>query len=217
LEVRNAIGGEKMKFFMTALISALLLAGVVQVQSQQAGDQSNIPAEEYTIYAAVIGDMVTGDMGSSDSQSKVKLLVIEDRTVSNDFAAVTGRDERKRLKQEFSSISQETVDDYVAKNAKSHQLTKSFDLKLKYTLILKEKIEQIFKSGLDGWGEFYMQFPDSGGLIALSRAGLDSSGNQAIVYMAHSCGGLCGSGHYMLLVKNGQRWIVQKKFMAWIS
>jgi len=88
---------------------------------------------------------------------------------------------------------------------------------LKYTLIPNEKIEQIFKNGLDGWSEFYRQFPDSGGLIALSRAGLDSSGNQALVYMRHSCGGLCGTGHYMLLVKNEQRWVVQKKFMAWIS
>jgi hypothetical protein len=207
-----------MKFFLTALIPTLLAAQVVPARSQQAGDQSNIPAEEYFIYAAVIGDMFAGDKVSSYSQSKIKLLVIEDRTVNNTFPTFRGEEEGKRLKQEFSSIiSQETIDDYVAKNAKSHQLTKSFDLKLKYTLILKEKIEQIFKGGLGGWGEFYRQFPDSGGLIALSRAGLDSSGNQAIVYIAHSCAGLCGSGHYMLLVKNGQRWIVRKKFMAWIS
>ena len=80
-----------MNFFMTALISALLLAGVVQVQSQQAGDHSNIPAEEYAIYAAVIGDMFPGDKGASDSQPKVKLLVIEDGTVNNNFAAVVGK------------------------------------------------------------------------------------------------------------------------------
>jgi|SRR5215813_6375736 len=207
-----------MKFFLTALISTLLSAQVVSARSQQAGDQSGIPAEEYAIYAAVIDNMLANDEVSSDSQSKGKLLVIEDRTVNNSFAAITREDEGKRVKQEFSSIiSQETVDDYMAKNAKSHQLTKSFDLKLKYTLIPKEKIEQIFKNGLDGWGEFYMQFPGSFGLIALSRAGLNSSGNQALVYISHSCGGLCGTGHYMLLVKKEQRWVVQKKFMAWIS
>ena len=54
------------------------------------------------------------------------------------------------MKQQFTSISQETIDDYAAKNAKSHQLTNSFDLKLKYTLAPKEKIEQIFRSGLSG-------------------------------------------------------------------
>jgi hypothetical protein len=207
-----------MKFFLTALTSALLASQVVQVQSQQADDHSNIPAEEYAIYAAALGDMFPGDKVSSDSQSKAKLLVIDDQTISNNFAATVGEDGWKRVKQEFSSvISQETIDDYVAKNAKSHQLTKSFDLKLKYTLVPKEKIDQIFKNGPGGWGEFYRQFPDSVGLIALSRAGLNSGGNQAFVYISHGCGGLCGSGHYMLLVKNGQRWVVQKKFMAWVS
>ena len=139
---------------------------------------------------------------SSDSQSEVNPLVIDDRTVKNYFAAMTGKDEGKILKQEFSSIiSQETIDDFVAKNAKSYQLTKSFNLKLEYVLIPKEKLES----------------SDSGGLIALSRAGFDSSGNQALVYIDYGCGGLCGSGTYMLPVKNKQRWVVKKKFMAWVS
>jgi hypothetical protein len=206
-----------MKFLTASLLSVLIVISVGLVQSQHAGDQSNIPAEEYVIYAAVIDNMFARDKASSDSQSKVKLLVIKDRTFNN-TSAIRGEEEGRRVKQEFSSIiSQETIDDYVAKNAKSYQLTKSFDLKLKYTLIPKEKIEQIFKSGPGGWGEFYMQFPDSGGLIALSRAGLDSGGNQALVYITHSCGGLCGSGNYLLLVKKDKGWVVRKKFTAWVS
>jgi hypothetical protein len=201
-----------MKFFMTAVISALFLADTIQVRSQQASNQSNISAEEYAIYATVIGKMPTG------SQSKAKLLVINGQTVSNTFAHVAGPDEEKRVKQEFSSlISQETIDDYVAKNAKSHQLTKSFDFKLKYTLISKGKFTQIFKNAGDAWSEFHRQFPDSDGFISLSRAGLAPTGNQALVYISYACRGLCGAGYYMLLVKNEQRWIVQKAFMAWIS
>jgi hypothetical protein len=60
-----------MKLFLVALISALLFARAVPVQSQQASDQSNIPAEEYAIYAALIG------------KPKVKTLVIEDQTVKH--------------------------------------------------------------------------------------------------------------------------------------
>ena len=206
-----------MKFLATSLLTAFLVTYVVPVQSQQTDDQTVIPAEEYAVYAAVIGDMFAGEKVSFDSQTKVKTLVIVDRTVNNFFVAIAKEDEGSRMKKQFPSVSQETIDDYAAKNAKSHQLTKSFDLKLKYTLVPKEKIEQIFSSGLDGWGKFYKQFPDSGGYIGLSRAGLNSSGNQAIVYLEHSCGGLCGTGHYLLLVKNEQGWIVQNKFMAWIS
>jgi hypothetical protein len=125
-----------MNHLMISLTFTSLMVSIVPVQSQRAGDQSNIPAEEYAIYAAVIGDMFVGGNDSLDPQSRVKMLVIEDRTVSNTFAAIAGEDEGKSLKQGFSSIiSQEAIDDYVTKNAKSHQLTNSLDLKLKYTLI----------------------------------------------------------------------------------
>src|SRR5215813_2463935 len=155
-----------MKFIVAALVSALLVTSACRTQSRQAGDQSNISAEEYAIYAAVIGDMFAGDRVTFDTQSKVKILVIEDKTVSEHFDAAAGENESERLKQIFSPpISQEIIDDYVAKNAKSHRLTNSLDIKLKYTLIPKEKIKPI--TGLPSH-EFYRQFPDSGGYIALS-------------------------------------------------
>jgi hypothetical protein len=206
-----------MKFLMALLVPALLVISVGLVRSRQAGDQSGIPAEEYAVYAAVIGNMFAGDIVTFDTQAKVKMLVIEDKTVRGANADVGEENEGERLKQiGFSPIlSQETIDDYVAKNAKSHQLTTSLDIELKYTLIPKEKIEKIF-DGLPS-SEFYRQFPDSGGYIALSRAGLNTRGDQALVYMRHICGGLCGSGHYLLLVKKNREWVVQKHFRPWIS
>lgn len=206
-----------MRFLMTSLVFVMLVTFTCQVQSRQTGDQSDMPAEEYAIYAAVIGDLFADDKVTSGSKSKVRTLVIADWTVSNPSAAAVGEEEGKLLKQRLSSISQETIDDFTAKNAKSHQITKSLDLKVKYTLISKEKVDQIFKSVMSGWEEFYKQFPDSGGLISFSRAGLNSKGDQALVYMANGCGGLCGAGNYLLLVKKNGEWIVQKKFQAWVS
>lgn len=205
-----------MKFLIALLVPALLVISVGLVRSRQASDQSGIPAEEYAVYGAVIGDMFAGDKATFDTQSKVKILVIEDRTVSAVSDGIARENEAEKLKQGFSPIiSQETIDDYLAKNAKSHQFTKSLDLKLEYTLVPKEKIKQIFEEL--SWDEFYRQFPDSGGYIALSRVGLNSRGDQAFVYRRHMCGGLCGSGHYLALVKKNGEWAVQKKFMSWIS
>jgi hypothetical protein len=195
----------------------LLVTSICQIESRETGDQSDISAEEYAIYAAVVDDMFAGDKVASDSKSKARTLVIADWTVSNTSAAVVRGDEGTLLKQRLSSISQETIDDYMAKNAKSHQITTSFDLKVKYTLISKEKIDQIFRSVMSGWEEFYKQFPGSDGLISFSRAGLNSTGDQALVYMANGCGGLCGSGNYLLLVEKNGKWTIQKKFMAWVS
>src|SRR5215510_6787185 len=220
-----------MKFLITSLLSALLVTSACRAQSRQAGDQSprqagdqskrqagdqsKIAAEEYAIYGAVIRNMFAGDRVTFDTQAKVKLLVIEDRTVSEHFNAAAGENETERLKQIFSPpISQEIIDDYVAKNAKSHQLTNSLDIKLKYTLIPKEKIKPI--TGLDS-DEFHKQYPDSGGYISLSRVGFNANSDQALAYMQHVCGGLCGSGHYLLLVKKNKEWVVQKQFVSWES
>src|SRR5262245_56515377 len=215
--LRCPAGGKKMKFLATSLLTALLVTYVVPVQSQQTGDQTGLPAEEYAIYASVIREMFAGDKVSFDTQTKVKMLVIEDRTVRNAYVAIWSEDDWGRMKEQFTSLSQETIDDYVKKNAKTHQLTNSFDLKLKYILTPREEIERIFKSGMDGWAEFYKQFPDSGGYMGMSRAGINPGGNQAFVYMQHTCSGTCGSGHYLLLVRNNQGWVVQQKVMAWIS
>ena len=91
-----------MKFFMTALIFALLAAQVVPAQSKRSGERSNIPAKEYAIYAAVIGDVLANGELSPDPQLEVELLVIAGQTVKNHQAAIVGQDEGKIMKQEFS-------------------------------------------------------------------------------------------------------------------
>jgi len=40
---------------------------------------------------------------------------------------------------------------------------------------------------------------------------------EALVYVAHTCDGLCGTGHYVLLLKVEGKWKVERKVMAWIS
>jgi hypothetical protein len=200
------------------LVTSLLVTSIGPVQQRQASWQSEISSEEYAIYAVVVGWMFSNVKGALGLQLNDKTLVIGDQTVSDSFAAVVGENEGKKVKRAFSTLaSQETIDDYVAKNSKSHQLTKSLDLKLKYTIVPKENIEQIFKIRPGAWEEFFRQFHDSTGFIELSRAGFNSGGTQAIVYAQHLCGGLCGTGHHLLLVKKNKEWIVKKAVMAWVS
>jgi hypothetical protein len=220
-----------MKLFIAALISAFILARVVPVQSRQASDQSDIPAEEYAIYSAAIGHKFTD----------AKALVILDRTVCHACITLDVEDEDERLKQEspstsqkrsvsfllytevdrleegFPSISRETIDDFERKNAKSHRLTNSLDLKLNYTLTTRENIKQLLENHFDWQNEFQKQFSDSSDFITLSRAGLNSTGDQALVYLHHGCGWGCSSGQYLLLVKKDKEWVVQKGSVGWIS
>jgi hypothetical protein len=56
-----------------------------------------------------------------------------------------------------------------------------------------------------------------GGLVRFSRVGFDRAGRAAIVFVSHVCGGLCGTGHYIVLAKNAGVWRITAVHMAFIS
>jgi hypothetical protein len=93
-----------MKYLIALLVPALLVISVSLVRPRQAVDRSSVPAEEYAVYAAVIGNMFAGDIVTFDTQAKVKMLVIEDRTVSAVSDGVAEENEAEELKQGFSTI-----------------------------------------------------------------------------------------------------------------
>src|SRR5215217_7791371 len=111
----------------------------------------------------------------------------------------------------FPTLTAGVARDYRARNKESVRLKESFQLNIKYVLVDKKEIEKIFNGGR--WEEFYKRYRDSGGFISLSRPGFNPAMNQALVYIAHACGGLCGTGHYVLLEKSVDGWKVIKRSM----
>jgi hypothetical protein len=107
------------------------------------------------------------------------------------------------------------MSDYEAKNREPSPLTDSFRLKIKHVVVSHEEIEQALKNG--GWQGFYAKYPESGGYIAFSRVGFNAGMDQSLVYFEHWCGGLCGSGIYLLLTKETDGWKVTKELRSWIS
>jgi hypothetical protein len=197
--------------------SVILMMGAILSGTPRVPQQSPVSNEEYAIYSIVIGDMFAGSKVTFDTQSRIKVLVIKDHTVNDVLAFVVERDDWKYVKQRFPSLSQDALSDFVAKNKSAHQLKDAFKIDLNHTLVKKDEFDQIFKGGVNGWEEFYKRFPDSGGYIGISRAGLNPAMSQALIYVEHGCGGLCGTGHYLLLEKSDGIWKVTRKFRAWIS
>ena len=204
------------KYFIPSVVAVLTMSAVLSA-SPELLRQSQVPDEEYAVYSAVIADMFAGGKVTFDTQAKVKVLVIKDHTVNDPLRADVESQDWRYLKQNFLSVSQAAIDDFVAKNKEAHQLKDAFSVELNHTMIRKDELDQMFKGGVGGWEEFYKRFPGSGGFVGISRAGFNPEMNQALVYVEHGCGGLCGTGHYLLLEKNDGKWKVAKKFMAWIS
>jgi hypothetical protein len=65
--------------------------------------------------------------------------------------------------------------------------------------------------------DFQTRFPNNFGYFVVSRAGLNLGKTEAILYVDHFCGGLCGSGGYFLMRKLNGVWRVVDQHIVWIS
>ncbi len=157
-----------------------------------------ITDDEYTVYIAILG-------------KDTDMFVVRDKSGVDDFGG-SGDD----LKQNFDELKPETIEDFKSKNKESSRLEKKFPTKNNYVLISDEELKKFFDKRLN-WEGFYKKYPKSGGFSTISRVGFSNDGRQALVFVAHSCGGLCGEGNYYFLKNNNGEWKVIKKQMTWIS
>ncbi|MEH6414639.1 hypothetical protein [Pseudomonas sp. CGJS7] len=72
-------------------------------------------------------------------------------------------------------------------------------------------------SGIDFWPEFHKTFPQSAGILRISRAVVSSRGDHALMYVARSYGNLGGEGGLELLELRQGRWRVIGHVGLWMS
>jgi hypothetical protein len=75
------------------------------------------------------------------------------------------------------------------------------------------------RKGHDGWEEFYKAHPQAAGFWTFSRPGFNNDRTEAVLYVTHSCGWLCGTGHLYFLTResSGSKWTVKNRLFLWIS
>jgi len=177
----------------------------VQTQKKEETPVSSslqIAAEEYAVYMAILG---------KDS----KLFVVRDKSGVDNF----GEDNdffKEAFEKAFKELKPETIEDFKAKNKEISHLEKKFPTKETYYLISDEELSKFFYRGLD-WEGFNKKYPNSGGFYTFSRVGFSKDGTQAILFVAHSCGSLCGEGYYYFLRNDNGEWKVIAPLMTWIS
>ncbi len=200
---------------------ALTLAGIftvsqgpisVAASGQNVANISAATAEEYGIYAVVIQEMVLG----KDS----KTLVVLNATSAGyppGMAASTsfgGSPDRKRL---LEAAEQSTKSDFEAKT-KQRVALECNPMKLGVRCVtLDEKEAEKALDANEGWKGFYKAYPASPGFLLLSRVGFNATHTQALLYYGVSCELLCGSGYFVLLSREADRWKVVDKAVLWVS
>ena len=65
--------------------------------------------------------------------------------------------------------------------------------------------------------DFEARFPNNLGYFVVSHVGLNLNKTEALLYIDHFCGGLCGGGDYVLMRKVNGVWHVVERHMTWVS
>jgi hypothetical protein len=119
------------------------------------------------------------------------------------------------LQSKVPALKRTTIDAFREVNKQQVSVQHSFHFSFDYELVDAIQLDLIFKNG--DWPAYYKRFPGSPGILTFSRVGFSADGTQALFFLTNKCGGLCGTGMYVVMEKRNGRWMVEKEIEAWIS
>jgi hypothetical protein len=187
------------------------LASLFSVEQCCGSGGSGITPDEYTIYSRL----------TQYFNLSGRPLVITAQTSVDDDKEVLRKDVLRHLTREFPAPYPKTIADFKAKNAHSLPLDQKLPGINSYTLVPSEELDKLWdgcKTGKTcGWDLFYSKYPDSSGIVNVSRVGFSASGDDALVYLGHRSDWKAGTGYLVLLHKNNGDWDVVKSVVVWMS
>ena len=206
---------------MTQTIAMLLLAALVcsvgpqstaQRTTQKGESHCELTQDDYAVYVALITGLGRPEDPEEAWQGKEILIVGLTAAPADTKSHWGGWGFRSNSK---AAPSPDTVVDFERKARGLCILKPQFGDPGSYKVVTQEELDRIFKGGQ--WGDFYKKYPQAGGVWTFSRPGYNPARNEAVLYVGHSCGSLCGTGHLYFLAKRNDQWTVQNRLMLWIS
>lgn len=120
------------------------------------------------------------------------------------------------IRSGLPGISNETLENYLARNAQPSQLSLDMNLSMDYALLTAEELAEI--SSRPNWGELLTgKYPNSHGYSVFSRVGFNNSLDQAVIYVGNMAGPLMGAGFFYFMEKQNGEWVIKQQVMVWIS
>ena len=178
---------------------------------------------DYEVYSALIEQKAYINHGG-EGPRVATLVVIDEETAGGLMPGGTEgskqlEQEKKYLSEKLKLYSDDLFKNYLTANQKRYRLERKLNVKIEYRFYT-DKDQEALHQGNDlrkFWTEFYLRFPGSSGIVTFSRVGYSPDGNTAMVYVGNSCGGLCGTGYDIILVKENGNWKIKEGVMLWIS
>lgn len=171
---------------------------------------------------AVEGEAIVAYLNTLEPGERApKTLVVELTTATASDAMLSDSPHRNRFKKAMPQATDAVIDDFlrVLESRSALQIPRHLvHRNVRLQMASEVELDRIFKAaGGQGWINFHKAYPQAGGLVRLSRAGLDESSSQALFFMSISGGMMRGAGFYVLLHRHLGIWRVLATEQAWVS
>lgn len=169
--------------------------------------------EDYAVYSAVLDNLGRPEDPEEEWRDK-RETILADSTIPGENPGGNGWGFRSASKR---APTPQTIRNYNARSANICHLQSRFTAKISPSLISRESLEKNFMKKGDGWSRFYKDHPDAAGYWDFSAVGYSEDHQEALLYLGHHCGPLCGTGHLVLLERENDIWVVKNRLALWIS
>ena len=196
------------------VIPLLLAPPPLRAQAPATAKSCSLSADDYAVFSAVLLNRGGPEDPEEEWQTKPEILISE-QTAKDEAKTGSMWGFRSRSKQ---APSDETVGNFNSHQVEGCSLKAALDPAISYSLISEKELHGYFNNKhKDGWGIFYAKHPKAAGYLQFSAVGYNTPRTEALVFLGHYCGSLCGTGHLFLLEKENGQWVVKNRLMQWIS
>ena len=188
-------------------------------------EQRRTQAETGTVLSALLSQGVLRDMEKSGAAGRTIEIVIQ----SNPDCRMcpgggSGFDDESWFAQSLRSRESLLSDAWFAQSSRitraSFFLNSVFSTDISTDLHLPNGARAVFVNPSDlgtKTSDFEARFPNNLGYFVVSHVGLNLNKTEALLYVDHFCGGLCGGGEYVLMRKVNGVWHIVDHHGTWVS
>jgi len=197
---------------LLAYFSTPPIAHAQEATPAQTKNPCEISAQDYAVYSAILSNNGMSENTEKERHNKPGLIVLDTTANRKDNAFVEWRFRPNSGQTPLT----ETAKNFEVRVSNTCHLQPLFAADIAPRLVPEKVIRDLFKQG-DGWKKFYELYPKSLGYTDFSTVGYSDNGLEALVYVSHHCGSLCGAGHLFPLASEGGIWVVRNHTTLWIS
>lgn len=129
--------------------------------------------------------------------------------VCGEFTSAVSKFHRKFVLNIDSIVQEETKINYLERNKESFKIKHPYDLNGLLVPISNEIENDIFESDLDeGWDKFRLRYPKSKGIIDFSLPGYNKERSEIVLYFAHHFGPRYGSGSFIYMNREEEKYSI---------